>query len=63
MQHDFLADPIKLRQEQGWLKAHGTTLGADNGLGAAAGAVPVICSTELYAQHSYLLQPRAAQDA
>lgn len=32
--HDFNNDPIKLRVEGGWLKADGTTLGADNGVGA-----------------------------
>ena len=31
--HDFTKDPIKLRREGDWLRAHGTTLGADNGLG------------------------------
>ena len=28
--HDFTKDPLKLRIEDGWLKASGTTLGADN---------------------------------
>jgi len=32
--HDFDADPIRLVVEAGWLKADGTTLGADNGVGA-----------------------------
>jgi len=31
--HDFLTDPIKLIQDGEWLKADGTTLGADNGIG------------------------------
>jgi len=31
--HDFLTDPIKLMQDGEWLKADGTTLGADNGIG------------------------------
>lgn len=31
--HDFLTDPIKLIQDGDWLKADGTTLGADNGIG------------------------------
>lgn len=41
MQHDFLKDPIALElgPSQGWLKATGTTLGADNGIGAAAGVL------------------------
>ena len=33
--HDFLNDPIETRVEGEWLKACGTTLGADNGLGVA----------------------------
>ncbi|CAL6031823.1 Aminoacyl-histidine_dipeptidase [Hexamita inflata] len=35
--HDFHKDPLKLRIEDGWLKATGTTLGADNGVGIAMG--------------------------
>jgi len=31
--HDFLTDPIKLIQDGEWIKADGTTLGADNGIG------------------------------
>lgn len=34
---DFNTQPISLRLEGGWLKADGTTLGADNGVGARAG--------------------------
>lgn len=34
--HNFLNDPIKLIRQGGWIKADGTTLGADNGIGAAA---------------------------
>lgn len=32
--HDFERDPIRLieAEEDGWIKADGTTLGADNGL-------------------------------
>jgi dipeptidase D len=33
--HDFLTDPIETRIEGDWVKACGTTLGADNGLGVA----------------------------
>ncbi|GAX78297.1 hypothetical protein CEUSTIGMA_g5739.t1 [Chlamydomonas eustigma] len=32
--HDFLKDPIKLQRDGNWIKASGTTLGADNGIGA-----------------------------
>lgn len=30
-EHDFMRDPLKLYVDNGWLKAKGTTLGADNG--------------------------------
>jgi len=33
---DFEKDPIKLLRKGDWIKADGTTLGADNGIGAAA---------------------------
>lgn len=33
IQHDFLRDPIDAFVENGWIKARGTTLGADDGLG------------------------------
>lgn len=36
IEHDFHADPIQTTIENGWLTARGTTLGADNGIGAAA---------------------------
>ena len=35
MAHDFLTDAIDVYEENGWLKANGTTLGADNGIGVA----------------------------
>lgn len=35
--HDFTKDPIKLKIEGDYLKAEGTSLGADNGIGVAAG--------------------------
>lgn len=34
--HDFTRDPIRLKKRGEWLAARGTTLGADNGIGAAA---------------------------
>ncbi len=34
--HDFLKDPIQFVLDGDWLKANGTTLGADNGIGVAA---------------------------
>ncbi|MBS3812846.1 aminoacyl-histidine dipeptidase [Candidatus Bipolaricaulota bacterium] len=33
--HDFTSDPIRLKVEDGWVTAEGTTLGADNGIGMA----------------------------
>jgi dipeptidase D len=33
--HDFVADPIDAYTDGDWVKARGTTLGADNGIGAA----------------------------
>ena len=35
VQHDFLTDPIETEIDGEWLKAKGTTLGADNGIGVA----------------------------
>ena len=35
--HDFLKDPIETWVDGEWLKAKGTTLGADNGIGVAMG--------------------------
>lgn len=36
VEHDFDRDPIVPRREDGWVKATGTTLGSDNGIGVAA---------------------------
>ncbi|MBE6668202.1 MAG: aminoacyl-histidine dipeptidase [Ruminococcaceae bacterium] len=35
IEHDFSKDPLKLYEKDGWLKAEGTTLGADNGVAVA----------------------------
>ena len=35
VEHDFLKDPIETWVDGEWIKAKGTTLGADNGLGVA----------------------------
>ncbi|MBQ9783096.1 MAG: aminoacyl-histidine dipeptidase [Clostridia bacterium] len=35
VEHDFLKDPLKLYVKDGWLRAEGTTLGADNGVAVA----------------------------
>ncbi|OGU48948.1 MAG: cytosol nonspecific dipeptidase [Ignavibacteria bacterium GWC2_36_12] len=34
--HDFENDPITMVRDNGWIKAKGTTLGSDNGIGVAA---------------------------
>ena len=36
VEHDFLNDPIKTVVDGEWVRAEGTTLGADNGMGCAA---------------------------
>jgi len=41
--HDFEKDPIETYIDNGWVRAKGTTLGADNGVGAAA-AMGVLAS-------------------
>lgn len=35
VQHDFMTDPIEIVIDGEWMKANGTTLGADNGIGVA----------------------------
>ena len=44
--HDFLVDPLELRVVDGWIKATGTTLGADNGI-AVAFALALLDSNDL----------------
>ena len=46
VEHDFLKDPIRLIVDGEWLKADGTTLGADNGIGVAA-AMAVLADNTL----------------
>jgi len=36
VKHDFDKDPIEAHMDDGWIKARGTTLGADDGIGIAA---------------------------
>lgn len=45
-QHDFENDPIETIIDGEWVRANGTTLGADNGIGAAA-AMAVLKSNDL----------------
>ena len=44
--HDFTKDPIRLVRDGDFIRASGTTLGADNGIGCAA-ALAVLESTDL----------------
>lgn len=46
VEHDFTKDPIKPFVDGEWLKAQGTTLGADNGIGVAA-AMAVLADKNL----------------
>lgn len=50
-QHDFDVDPIETYIDGEWLRAKGTTLGADNGIGVAA-ELAVLASTDI--QHGPL---------
>ena len=44
--HDFDRDPIKVIRDGDWLKADGTTLGSDNGVGVSA-ALAVMESNDI----------------
>ena len=44
--HDFGVDPIKVIRDGDWLKADGTTVGSDNGVGVSA-ALAVMESTDI----------------
>ena len=44
--HNFETDPIKVVRDGDWLKAEGTTLGADNGIGVAA-SLAIMESTDI----------------
>ena len=46
VEHDFLKDPIETYVDGEWLKAKGTTLGADNGIGISM-ALAAITDSEL----------------
>lgn len=45
VEHDFLKDPIVTYIDGEWVKAKGTTLGADNGIGMAAAMAVMIDNT------------------
>jgi dipeptidase D len=44
-EHDFLVDPIQAYVDNEWVKAKGTTLGADNGIGLASALAVLIDPT------------------
>ena len=46
LDHDFMTQPIETYVENGWLKARGTTLGADDGMGIAM-ALAILDSNEI----------------
>jgi dipeptidase D len=46
--HDFDKDPIKLVKDGEWITADGTTLGADNGIGVAAGMAVALDKTSVH---------------
>lgn len=46
--HDFDKDPIKLIKDGEWITADGTTLGADNGIGVAAGMAIAMDKTSVH---------------
>lgn len=45
-QHDFTTDPIQAYVDGEWVRARGTTLGADNGIGVAT-AMALLTSTDI----------------
>jgi dipeptidase D len=46
VEHDFSKDPIHAYMEDGWVKARGTTLGADDGIGIAA-SMAILASNKI----------------
>ena len=46
VEHDFLTDPIEIVIDGEWMKANGTTLGADNGIGVAT-QLAILASDEI----------------
>ena len=46
VEHDFLIDPIDTVVDGEWLKAKGTTLGADNGIGVAT-ELAILAATDI----------------
>ena len=52
---DFLNDPIETIVEGDWVRANGTTLGADNGLGCASGMAVLLDDTLVHGPLTVLL--------
>jgi dipeptidase D len=53
--HDFENDPIELIREDGWIKANGTTLGGDNGIGVASALTIMTDSSAVHGPLEILL--------
>ena len=53
LEHDFMTQPVDTYVEDGWLKARGTTLGADDGMGIAM-ALAVMAAKSDEIQHGPL---------
>lgn len=49
-QHDFTQDPIETYVDGEWLKARGTTLGGDDGIGVAMGLAALTSKTQKHPQ-------------
>lgn len=54
VKHDFSKDPIVPVLKDGWMQASGTTLGADNGIGVAAGLAAMEESTLVHGPLEFL---------
>lgn len=54
-EHDFFNDPITTIVDGEWVKADGTTLGADNGMGCAAGMAVLLDDTLVHGPIEVLL--------
>lgn len=52
--HDFMKDPIELIKEGDYIRANGTTLGADNGIGVAANLAIMEDSTIVHGPLEFL---------
>ncbi len=53
--HDFDNDPIEIIRDNNWIKADGTTLGADNGIGVAAALATINDTNSIHGPLEILL--------